>query len=84
MSDNQTAVEWLIQQIEEKNGKDFSSYYSEFVNQAKAMEKEQIEGAYFCGSQHSVSLNVKRFKYTWEESEVEAKEFYQTNYGGHN
>ncbi len=37
-----TAVEWLIQQIEEKNGKDFSSYYSEFVNQAKAMEKEQI------------------------------------------
>jgi hypothetical protein len=41
MENNMTAVEWLIQQIEEKNGKDFSSYYSEFVNQAKEMEKEQ-------------------------------------------
>lgn len=38
----QTAVEWLIEQIELKNGKEFSSYYSEFIEQAKAMEREQI------------------------------------------
>ena len=38
----QTAVEWLLQQIENKNDKEFSSYYQEFVEQAKAMEKEQI------------------------------------------
>ena len=38
----QTAVEWLVEQIENKNGKEFSSYYSEFLEQAKAMEKKQI------------------------------------------
>jgi hypothetical protein len=38
----QTAVEWLLQAIEGKNGKEFSSYYLEFIEQAKAMEKEQI------------------------------------------
>jgi len=35
-------VEWLVEQIENKNGKEFSSYYSEFLEQAKEMEKEQI------------------------------------------
>jgi len=38
----QTAVKWLLQKIEDKNGKEFSSYYQEFIEQAKAMEKEQI------------------------------------------
>jgi len=37
----QTAVEWLLQQIKNKNGKEFTSYYSEFIEQAKQMEKEQ-------------------------------------------
>jgi hypothetical protein len=45
----QTAVEWLLTQIENKNGKEFSSYYTEFIEQAKAMEKEQIENAYEIG-----------------------------------
>jgi hypothetical protein len=43
----QTAVEWLLQAIEGKNGKEFSSYYLEFIEQAKAMEKEQIIDAYY-------------------------------------
>ena len=38
----QTAVEWLLNAIETKNGKEFCSYYSEFIEQAKEMEKEQI------------------------------------------
>jgi hypothetical protein len=38
----QTAVEWLIEQIENKNGKEFASYYSEFIDQAKEMEKKQM------------------------------------------
>jgi hypothetical protein len=42
MESKQTAVEWLIEQIENKNGKEFSSYYSEFLTQAKAMEKKQL------------------------------------------
>jgi hypothetical protein len=37
----QTAVEWLLKKIENKNGKEFSSYYTEFIEQAKEMEKEQ-------------------------------------------
>lgn len=43
MSDKkQTAVEWLLNAIETKNGVEFSSYYTEFIQQAKEMEKEQI------------------------------------------
>jgi hypothetical protein len=42
----QTAVEWLLNEIETKNGEEFSSYYLEFIEQAKEIEKEQIEDAY--------------------------------------
>ena len=38
----QTAMEWLLQQIENKNGKEFSSYYSEFIEQAKEIEYRQF------------------------------------------
>ncbi len=48
---NQTAVEWLLSQIESKNGKEFASYYSEFIEQAKAMEKEQIHNAFVAGDE---------------------------------
>ena len=37
----QTAVEWLLNAIETKNGEEFSSYYTEFIEQAKEMEKDQ-------------------------------------------
>lgn len=39
--EQQTAVEWLLNAIETKNGKEFSSYYTEFIEQAKEMEKQQ-------------------------------------------
>ena len=39
----QTAVEWLLNAIETKNGEEFSSYYTEFIEQAKAMQKQQAE-----------------------------------------
>jgi hypothetical protein len=42
----QTAVEWLLEQIKNKNGKEFTSYYTEFIDQAKAMEKEQIKNSF--------------------------------------
>jgi hypothetical protein len=38
----QTAVEWLLNAIETKNGKEFSSYYTEFIEQAKEMEEQQM------------------------------------------
>jgi hypothetical protein len=34
----QMAVEWLLNAIETKNGEEFSSYYTEFIEQAKEME----------------------------------------------
>ena len=39
----QTAVEWLIEQLMER---DFIKKNYEIIEQAKAMEKEQIEKAY--------------------------------------
>jgi hypothetical protein len=54
-----TAVKWLLQKIEDKNGKEFSSYYQEFIEQAKAKEKEQILDAFNSG------LN-----YDYDESET--------------
>jgi hypothetical protein len=44
-----TAVEWLVEQIENKNGKEFNSYFQEFIEQAKEMEKEQIKSAFTQG-----------------------------------
>ena len=53
----QTAVEWLLQAIEGKNGKEFSSYYLEFIEQAIEMEKEQITNAYVFGSCYGIDLD---------------------------
>ena len=52
----QTAVQWLLDQIENKNGKEFSSYYSEFIHQALSMEQDQIEKAYSLGE-----LNAEQY-----------------------
>jgi hypothetical protein len=43
----QTAVEWLVEQLRNEEGIDFIP--TSFVNQAKAMEKEQIVDAFDSG-----------------------------------
>jgi flagellar biosynthesis/type III secretory pathway protein FliH len=45
----QTAVEWLLNAIETKNGEEFSSYYTEFIEQAKEMEIAGKEISYADG-----------------------------------
>lgn len=55
----QTAVQWLLQAIEDKNGAEFASYYREFIQQALQIEKEQIENAYWDGGE-DVPANVCR------------------------
>jgi hypothetical protein len=67
----QTAVEWLLQAIEGKNGTEFSSYYLEFIEQAKAMEKEQIMNAYLEGESDA------------DHYEDSASRFYNETYGGY-
>jgi hypothetical protein len=60
----QTAVEWLLNAIESKNGKEFSSYYSEFIEQAKEMEKEKIcKFAYKCHNHYKVygDFNIEQY-----------------------
>ena len=57
----QTAVTWLLNIIETKNGKEFSSYYSEFIEQAKEMEKEQIQDAYKFGLSDEYVIGSERY-----------------------
>lgn len=51
MDKKQTAVEWLVEQIKsDQNQKSLSaSEWMQVINQAKQMEKEQIEVAYWEG-----------------------------------
>jgi len=42
MSKQQTAVEWLVNEIAEKYNFRFSTFYSQEINQAKEMEKQQM------------------------------------------
>jgi len=65
----QTVVEWLLQAIEGKNGTEFSSYYLEFIDQAKAMETEQIEDAWHDG-------------FRFDSKYKNFKEYYNETYGG--
>jgi hypothetical protein len=46
-----TAVEWFNQQlVDRQNGKGDSRSWNEILQQAKAMEKEQIKNAYWNGT----------------------------------
>ena len=49
----QTAVEWLIEQI----CGDHTSEWNKQIEQAKAMEKEQITHAYVYGSSYGIDLD---------------------------
>ena len=43
----QTAVEWLVEEFKEKlTGNNLPNWVLDIIEQAKAMEKEQIENAY--------------------------------------
>jgi hypothetical protein len=71
----QTAVEWLLNAIETKNGEEFSSYYTEFIEQAKEMEKERIETAYNKGTVHGIDYPESTLPITGEQ-------YYEQTYGG--
>jgi len=71
----QTAVEWLLNAIETKNGEEFSSYYTEFIEKAKEMEKEEITLAH---------IDAAIFT-EWDENtdaRKNADQYYQQIYGG--
>ena len=72
MEIKQTALEWLILEINEHNGFIFTMHYDELFKQAKAMEKEQIEKAYESGCIGEM----------WELNFTHsANQYYEKNYG---
>jgi len=78
----QTAVTWLLNTIETKNGKEFSSYYSEFIEQAKEMEKEQTKNiaveSYYSYTQYLEQLP----KIGGATVEMDFEQWYNETYGG--
>ena len=70
----QTAVDWLLEQIENKNGEEFAAYYSEFIDQAKEKEKKQMKEA----ALQDVT-KIPSFRKIFEE---QFEKYYDKIYGG--
>jgi hypothetical protein len=74
MKRKQTAVEWLVQSINERIDLRTLKYWNEIneiVDQAKAMEKEQIEDAYENGETDE-----------WNPCDFDSgKKYYTSTYG---
>jgi hypothetical protein len=78
MKNNPTAVEWLVEQILYDNGYGVvrNSYdewtdLSEFIEQAKAMEKEQITESHLQGLYSDIKM----------KGEKQAEQYYNETYG---
>jgi hypothetical protein len=71
----QTAVEWLLNAIETKNGKEFSSYYTEFIEKAKEMEKKQHSNTWLDSRIETMGDDFIGKEKTFDE-------FYNETYGG--
>lgn len=69
MENKQTAVEWLLNEIEQRLPNFIEAYRSEF-NQAKAMEREQIVEAHLYGLLRPLV----------DKPVIQAEEFYNETY----
>ena len=65
----QTALEWLFNQLLLKNPNILG--YGDYLEQAKEMEKEQIENAYRIGSVNELTYGDNK-----------AEQYYKKTYGG--
>jgi len=71
----QTAVEWLIEQLHRKyGGTDFFWTNMDEIEQAKEMEKERIETAYNKGTVHGIDYPESTLPITGEK-------YYNETYG---
>jgi len=65
----QTAVEWLVEQVKSKEWQDMFIWNKEEVfEQAKQMEKEQIIDAFDMGCQDENRIGKEYYKETYESS----------------
>jgi hypothetical protein len=67
MENKQTAVEWLVEKIQQGNP---SFKFDALIRQAKEMEKEQIKDAHLLGLIHSLEM----------EATKQAEQYYNENY----
>ena len=70
MSKKQTAVEWLTEKLKKEFGFAFSN---NILQQAKEMEQEQIQDAYYVGDKNGCGC----YDYCTKE---DAKDYYNENY----
>jgi hypothetical protein len=68
MKDKQTAIDWILKEINERGGFIFTIHYEEVFAQAKQMEKEQIMNA------------IERY-YPYSGRKIAAEKYYNENYG---
>jgi hypothetical protein len=65
MENKQTAVEWLVEELTKQNM--FMHLFSKEIEQAKAMEKEQIENA--CDRfANSIDFTIEDFELYYNET----------------
>jgi hypothetical protein len=69
MENKQTALEWLQEEIDNKDMGEIPMWIYEFIEQAKAMEKEQIEESFKHGR---LPIMFGSFQ---------AKDYYKQTYG---
>ena len=62
-----TSIEWLLEKIEQKNGTEFSSYYVEFIEQAKEMHKKEIIDAYDKNKMGRVNYGEQYYQETFKK-----------------
>lgn len=60
----QTAVEWLVKEIEEKHNFRFGNFYWAEITQALAMEREQHSETYNQG----LASNFQKFEHYYEQT----------------
>ncbi len=77
MKNKQTAVEWLQSEIDNKDMGEIPMWIYEFIEQAKAMEKEQIIEAYRSG------VEDERYDDDFNNIRLNGK-YYNETYGGNN
>jgi len=60
-----TAVEWLQEEIDNKDMGEIPMWIYQFIEQAKAMEKEQHGNTWYTGNEDKT---IHEFEYYWEET----------------
>lgn len=59
----QTAIQWLVNEIQTKYDKSFVDFYGAEIEQAKEMEKQQITNAFIAGDKTDcfIEENIHEF-----------------------